>query len=185
MGMVHSVLNFWRGPTAYRDGSVPGWLEVGTMALMPPIDPSARIQSLVDKMPPSIRNSPHLFPTIEHGGTTISLKIGQYKLKHSKKKREPPIGNTINCLQVTGHPKIDQILIHDAWKDSSNNLAGCIAPGMKKKTKGPGGVLQSAKAMEEIWKLLGGYRIGTEVTLNIWSNTPGETRTIHNWGKTN
>lgn len=101
MGMVHAILNFWREPTAYRDGSVPGWLEVGTMALMSPIEPNAGIQSLVDRMPANVRNSKRLFPTIERGGRHISLKIGQYKMMHSKKKREPPPGGMINCLSST------------------------------------------------------------------------------------
>lgn len=45
------------------------------------------------------------------------------------------------------------------------------------------GILKSADAMEEIWKLLGGYKLKTKVTLNVWSNTPGETRTKLTWGK--
>ena len=185
MAFVHSILNFWREPKAYRDGSVPGWLEVGTMALMAPIIPGTKVESLVDKMPASVRNSTRLFPTIERGARFINLKVGQYQLKHSKKKRKGAPGGTINVLQVIEHANIDQILIHDAWKDSSIELEGCIGPGLRKKPSPGMGILDSKEAMEEIWRLLGGYSVGTKVTLNVWSNVPGDTRTIHTWGKMN
>ena len=183
MAMVHSIINFWRESKAYRDGSVPGWLEVGTMALMPGLEPGAAVQSKVDIMPATVRNSPHLYPSIERGGGYVNLKIGQYKMQHSKKKRRGAPGGTINCLQVIEHGNIDQILIHDAMGDSSTQLEGCIGPGLRKKTAPGMGILDSKGAMDEIWKLLGGYTLGNKVTLNVWSNVPGETRTKLTWGK--
>jgi hypothetical protein len=119
------------------------------------------------------------FPTIERGGTYVSLKTGSYAMKHSKKKRG---GGTINCLQCQ-HAKIDQILIHDALNDSSTNLEGCIAPGLAKKPPPGMGILSSAVAMKQIFQLLGGYSLGKEVTLNVKSNVPGEVRTKETWKK--
>lgn len=177
-----SVLNFWRENRAHPDGSVPGYLSIGAACLFPPIDLNVPVQSISAKMPASCSKGRAVFPTIERGGVYVSLKIGQYEMKHSKKKRKGAPGGVINCLQCTDSP-IDQILIHDALNDSSVNLAGCIAPGMEKKPPPGQGILESEKAMEEIWKLLGGYSIGKLVTLNVWSNVPGETRTRKTWGK--
>lgn len=178
--MVFPVLNLWREPNAHPDGSVPGWLEVGTLAFLPPYVPGDKVQSLVDRMPASLRNSRRLFPTIERGGTYTSLKVGYYTLKHSKKKRKSAPGGVINCLQITDH-QINQVLIHDAMHDSSTTLKGCIAPGLVRKPPPGAGILDSAEAMDAIWTLLGGYGLGDEVKLAVWSNTPGETRTRETW----
>ncbi|MEO0820751.1 MAG: DUF5675 family protein [Pseudomonadota bacterium] len=182
MPFVYSILNLWREPKAHRDGSVPGWLEIGTMALMPPIAAESKLQSVTHLMPPQIRTSTRLFPTIERGNGYVNLKIGQYALKHSKKKRGK---GTIDCLQVVEHKAIDQILIHDALRDSSTTLEGCIGPGLTRKPSPGQGILDSAEAMKEIFKLLGGYSLGTRATLNVWSNVPGETRTKLTWARIN
>lgn len=117
------------------------------------------------------------FPTIERGKNFVNLKQGSYVMKHSTKVT----GRKVKCLR----PEIVQIttlLIHDALGDSSNNLEGCIAPGMEKKPTNMG-ILRSAAAMEEIWKLLGGFEEGKKVTLNVLNNVPGESRTKDTWDR--
>jgi hypothetical protein len=115
------------------------------------------------------------FPTIERGAGFVNLKTGSYVMKHSIKNT----GRRIQCLR----PEIVQIytlLIHDALGDSSNNLEGCVAPGMEKKANNLG-IRRSAEAMEAVWKLLGGFEEGKKVTLNVLNNVPGETRTKDTW----
>lgn len=177
--IILPILNFWRESKSYGDNSVPEWLLVGGSFLFPPLEPGVPIHSIVDKMPAISYTDPNLFPTIERGGGYVSLKVGQYKMKHSKKIRG---AGTINCLQCMD-AEIDQILIHDALNDSSTTLQGCIAPGMSKKASPGMGILDSATAMTEIFKLLGGYSIGKGVILNVWSNVPGETRTRASWDR--
>ena len=115
------------------------------------------------------------FPTIERGKDFVNLKSGSYVMKHSIKNT----GRKVQCLR----PEIVQIatlLVHDALGDSSNNLEGCIAPGMEKKANNLG-IRRSAEAMEAIWKLLGAFEEGKKVTLNVLNNVPGETRTKETW----
>jgi|SRR5688572_4576004 hypothetical protein len=117
------------------------------------------------------------FPTIERGKDFVNLKQGSYVMKHSTKVT----GRKVNCLR----PEIVQIttlLIHDALGDSSNNLEGCIAPGMEKKASNMG-IRRSAEAMDAIWKLLGGFEEGKKVTLNVLNNVPGESRTKDTWDR--
>jgi hypothetical protein len=154
MADSNTEILFNRESKAYADGSVPGVLTVQGQN----------------------------FPTIERGNNFVSLKIGKYKMKHSKKNRKGAPGGTINCLQCMDS-KIDQILIHDAKNDSSLNLEGCIAPGMMKKSPPGMGILRSKEAMDKIFVLLGGYNLGNEVTLNVQSNVPGDFRTKESWAR--
>ena len=115
------------------------------------------------------------FPTIERGAGYVNLKQGDYVMVHSTKNT----GRKIKCLrpEIT---RIGTLLVHDAYNDSSNQLQGCIAPGMEIKPNGMG-ILRSAQAMDEIWKLLGGWEAGKKVTLKVENNLPGETRTKDTW----
>lgn len=186
---VFPIVHLWREPEAHPNGTVPGWLEVGTIAFLPAYGPDEKFQSLVDRMPPNLRNSKRVFPTIERGMLDAkvvpykSLKIGTYTLVHSTKDRDDtPPDNKINCLRIADNDNIKSMLIHDALADSARSLTGCVAPGLRR-NPGPGtGILDSAEAMEAIWALFGGHVPGTEVKLVVWSNAPGDDRTKETWG---
>ena len=149
-----------REPKAHADGSVPGILHVGDRA----------------------------FPTIERGGTYVSLKTGDYRMEHSWKQS----GRRVKCLRPIEPNKaflrkkeksVESILIHDAFKDNSTELEGCISPGMRKKPGRGMGILDAAEAMEEIWELLGGFREGTEITLHVLNNVPDDSQTKETWDR--
>lgn len=188
---VFPIVHLWRESEAHPNGSVPGWLEVGTPAFLPQYGASEKLQSLADQIPPSLRNSQRVLPTIERGmlgaKTTAytNLKIGTYTLEHSTKYRKGAPGNKIKCLRITDHDNISSVLIHDAINDSAWNLTGCVAPGMGRNPGAGGGILQSAAAMDVIWAYLGGHEEGKTVKLVVWSNIPGETRTKKTWSRLN
>jgi len=119
------------------------------------------------------------FPTIERGGGYVNLKIGDYEMEHSVKNT----GRKVKCLRPV-EAEVQTILIHDAKGDNSNNLAGCISPGLVKKPSPGMGIKHAALAMQEIWKLLGGWKRGKRVTLHVASNVPGDRRTKETWGRT-
>ena len=121
----------------------------------------------------------HKFPTIERGGGYVNLKVGDYVMEHSVKNT----GRPVKCLRPI-EKEVDTLLIHDAFKDSSLQLQGCVAPGMAKKPPPGVGILRSAKAMELLWTLLGGWEKGKQVTLHVLNNVPGETRTKMDWNRT-
>lgn len=119
----------------------------------------------------------HVFPTIERGNGYVSLKKGIYTMKHSIKNT----GRKVKCLRPT-NDKISTILVHDAQNDNSNNLSGCIAPGMEKKANGLG-IRRSAEAMDLLWFLLGGWQQDKLVSFHVESNVPGDDRTKENWDR--
>jgi hypothetical protein len=112
------------------------------------------------------------FTTLERGVRFTNLKIGTYEMHHSEKRK----GRKVPCLRPT-NLYISSVLIHDALRDDANELEGCIAPFMDTNYK------QSAKAMTELFNLLGGYDKShkKKVTLKILSNVPGELRTAEQW----
>lgn len=149
-----------REPKAYADGSVPGTLYVGAQR----------------------------FPTIERGGAYASLKTGDYRMVHSRKHT----GRKVKCLRPIEENKaylkkneksVESVLIHDAYLDSSHNLKGCISPGMVKKPGSGMGILYAKEAMKEIWKLLGKFREGKQITLHVLNNVPGDLRTKETWDR--
>jgi hypothetical protein len=97
-------------------------------------------------------------------------------MQHSTKNT----GRTVKCLRPV-EQAYRTLLIHDALNDNSNNLTGCIGPGMSKKASPGMGIRRSAEAMEAIWKLLGGWKNGKTVTLHVTGNVPGEARTKATW----
>ncbi|MBI3469694.1 MAG: hypothetical protein HY000_42390, partial [Planctomycetes bacterium] len=119
----------------------------------------------------------HTFPTIERGVKYVNFKKGDYVMVHSWKRTK----RIIKCLRPV-IKQIDTLLIHDALYDSGDNLTGCVAPGMEKRQDAEG-IMRSASAMEEIWKLLGGFEEGKQCTLHVVNNVPGETRTKETWGR--
>jgi hypothetical protein len=118
------------------------------------------------------------FPTIERGGGYVNLKVGDYVMEHSRKRT----GRPIRCLRPV-ESTIEAILIHAAYKDNSEQLEGCVSPGMMKKPPPGMGILQADAAMEEIWKLLGGWKEGKKVTLHVANNAPGDARIKEVWDR--
>ena len=117
------------------------------------------------------------FSTMERGHGFVYLKIGEYEMKHSKKgtKRD---GQDVLCLRPTDE-RVRSILIHDAKTRRPSSLAGCIAPFfLGAEAYGP----SSAKAMDSLWEMLGGYEYGKRgVSLVVLTNVAGDTRTKEEW----
>src|SRR5688572_4608892 len=63
------------------------------------------------------------FSTLERGVKFTNLKVGDYEMHHSKKRK----GRQVKCLRPT-NMFISSVLIHDAYRDDANELEGCIAP---------------------------------------------------------
>ena len=117
------------------------------------------------------------FSTLERGVRFTNLKVGDYEMHHSKKRKN----RQVKCLRPT-NMFISSVLIHDAYKDDANELEGCIAPflfGNEADYKG------SAQAMEKLWELVGGFDEShkQKITLRILTNFPGENRTAEEWIK--
>ena len=115
------------------------------------------------------------FSTLERGIKFTNLKIGEYEMYHSKKRK----GRQVKCLRPT-NIYISSVLIHDAYKDDANHLEGCIAPFL---FGSEAHYVGSEKAMEKLWELLGGYDESqkAKITLRILNNVPGENRTAAQW----
>lgn len=115
------------------------------------------------------------FSTLERGVKFTNLKIGEYEMYHSKKRK----GRQVKCLRPT-NIYISSVLIHDAYKDNAATLEGCIAPFL---FGSEAHYVGSAQAMEKLWELLGGYDEGqkSKVTLRVLNNVPGEKRTAADW----
>lgn len=118
-----------------------------------------------------------MFTTRERGHGYVSLRIGEYKMKHSTKNT----GRQVKCLRPIDS-SVTTILIHDAYKDRPNTLEGCIAPGLM---GGGANWHDSAQAMEQLWQELGGWKGEKELTLRVMTNVsyvpPGQTR--DEWGR--
>lgn len=120
-----------------------------------------------------------MLTTRERGHGYVSLRIGKYRMKHSIKNTN----RKVQCLRPV-ESSITTILIHDAYKDRPETLEGCIAPG---KMGGGANWHDSAQAMEELWRLLGGWESEKEITLQVMTNVsyipPGQKR--KEWGRVN
>jgi hypothetical protein len=76
----------------------------------------------------------------------------------------------IRCLRFAERG-IRALLIHAALNDDPLNLKGCIAPGMIPSESG--GIIDSDRAMEEIFALLGGFDEGNQFIIWVRNNAPG------------
>lgn len=116
------------------------------------------------------------FSTLERGGWAPSLKVGNYEMVHSKKRK----GRKVNCLRPTTL-YVSTMLIHDAYNDDADELEGCIAPFVLGTEANK--LYGSEDAMNQMWKMLGGYDESQKrkVTLRILSNVPGDNRTLEQW----
>jgi hypothetical protein len=115
------------------------------------------------------------FSTLERGVKFTNLKVGEYEMHHSIKRKN----RHVKCLRPT-NMYISSVLIHDAYKDDANHLEGCIAPFLFGKEAHYVG---SAQAMDKLWELIGGFDESqkAKITLRILNNVPGEKRTAAEW----
>ena len=116
------------------------------------------------------------FSTLEHGGTTTSLKTGWYDMKHSIKRTH----RQIKCLRPTTY-YISTILIHDAYHDDAQYLSGCIAPFLIGTEAAPRH--NSETAMKKLWDAIGGFDDSQQRTikLHVINNVPGDLREQDKW----
>jgi hypothetical protein len=115
------------------------------------------------------------WPTMERGHGHVSLREGEYIMEHSIKHKH----RHIKCLRpIEG--AISSILIHDAYKDDPGSLEGCIAPGMSDTLNS---WYDSAEAMEQLWKCVGGWQKHKRVKLVVLSNAPGIKGTKDTWAR--
>lgn len=121
-------------------------------------------------VPGELRIGSRTWPTIERGANYTFVRQGTYNLVMCVKLS----GRAVNCLCFNDSPAIATHLIHDAYNDNHNSLAGCIAPGL---TADSNGIHDSAKAMEEVFAALGGFIMWRTVTIEVQNNiTTGETK---------
>ena len=116
------------------------------------------------------------FSTLEHGGTTTSLKTGWYDMRHSIKRTH----RQIRCLRPVIY-YISTILIHDAYYDDAKNLSGCIAPFLIGGEAAPHH--NSETAMKDLWDAIGGFDESQQriIKLHVLNNVPGDTREQDKW----
>ncbi len=80
-------------------------------------------------------------------------------------------GRRVKFLCFYEDRAISTHLIHDALNDSHASLAGCIAPGLSSDDKG---IKDSAKAMEEVFSVLGGFREWKKTKIKVENNIRGD-----------
>lgn len=113
--------------------------------------------------------------TRERGHNRVSLRQGDYIMEHSIKHTK----RHVKCLRpIEG--SISSILVHDAYNDDPNELEGCIAPGFADDVNS---WYDSAGAMVQLFKLMGGWRKHALVKLVVLSNAPGVTGTKDTWAR--
>ena len=115
------------------------------------------------------------WPTIERGLNYTFVRKGTYELIMVKKVS----GRAVKCLCFHEDRAISSHLIHDALDDNHVNLSGCIAPGTSKTANG---IKESARAMEEVFEALGGYKEYKKVKIEIQNNIHGD-ETKEQWIK--
>ena len=113
------------------------------------------------------------WPTIERGRAYTFVRKGDYELLMCYKVS----GRRVKCLCFHDDPSIATHLIHDAKDDLHTQLAGCIAPGL---TSSATGIQDSAKAMEQVFTALGGFKEWNKVTITVENNIHG-TETKEEW----
>jgi len=113
------------------------------------------------------------FHTLERGHGFVRLRPGTYTMEHSKLSHYADV----QCLRPVGlaDPQQAACLIHPitehVWPpDTADALEGCVAPFLVGMAEVPGA---SKAAMEQLWKLLGGYAAGKQVTLVVSNDVPG------------
>jgi|SRR6185369_3180773 len=126
-----------------------------------------------------------VFSTRENDATLklSSLRVGTYEMQHSTKdfNLDGKPCKPINCLRPTDS-RIRKILIHRAWNNDPNSLAGCIAPGIWGNIDDFTG---SEQAIIDLFEAIGGYEAGKLINLVVLSNASGvglETRDT--WSRT-
>ena len=110
------------------------------------------------------------FPTIE-GKNRPWLRKGEYEFYMDNKRT----GQAAKCLRSKKW-FLAPFLIHKTFgKEDGAALEGCIGPGLSRNTKG--GVKQSAEAMDQIFKMLGGFpkKIDKDnlIKFKVTNNVPG------------
>lgn len=91
------------------------------------------------------------FVTLDEGSYTIKMELSpEHKDQDGKPRKQ---------FRVYGHNKLGgraSILVHAAAVPG--HLEGCIGPGLRST---PNGVAQSTEAMENIFSIFGGFKVGT------------------------
>ena len=112
------------------------------------------------------------FHTRERGHRYVRLPPGDYTMMHTVHAVFPDV----QCLQPLGlkSPQLSRCLIHPVTRhvrpqDTADALEGCIAPYVVGAEEVAGG---SDLAMEQLWRLLGGWKKGKKVSLTIRNDVP-------------
>jgi hypothetical protein len=126
-------------------------------------------------VPGSLTIGKKTWPTIERGVDYTFVRKGLYTLLMCKKQR----GRPVHCLCFNDSPAISSHLIHDALNDDHRQLEGCIAPGL---TADSQGIKDSAKAMDEVFEALGGYKEWSTKGIDVRNNISGD-ETKEQWIK--
>ena len=113
------------------------------------------------------------WPTIERGASFTFVRKGNYELLMTHKVS----GRRVKCLCFHEDAAISTHLIHDALGDNHLWLAGCIAPG---RSAHRNGIKDSATAMSEVFKALGGFTEWKKCTIEVQNNIRG-TETKAEW----
>ena len=106
------------------------------------------------------------WPTIEKGKDYTFVRKGEYELLMTHKVS----GRRVKCLCFYEDRAISTHLIHDALNDNHASLAGCIAPGLSSDDTG---IKDSAKAMEEVFSALGGFKEWKKKKIKVENNIRG------------
>ncbi len=150
--MTDGWLDFWRDAELDEHKHVQGYLWVRS----------------------GVYGGPGGFWTREKGQKFVRMRPGTYTMEHSTLSQYPDV----KCLRPVGlsDPKQAACLIHPItdhvnvkYRDSAEVLAGCIAPFLMWLPEAPG---SSKAAMEMLWKWLGGYAKGKQVSLRIINDVP-------------
>jgi hypothetical protein len=115
------------------------------------------------------------WPTIERGTGYTFVRKGTYTKVLMCYKRK---GRRVQCLSFADSNAIATHLIHDALDDDHNELEGCIAPGL---SSDDNGIQDSAKAMAEVIKALGGFREWKRFVVEVQNNIGDSTETREAW----
>ena len=114
------------------------------------------------------------FHTRERGHGYVFLRTGTYTMEHSTLHKFPKV----KCLRPVGikDEKHAACLIHPITRyvnppDDPNKLKGCIAPFLVGEAELAGG---SDRAMDAIWKSVGGWKEGKKLTLVVLNDVPSK-----------
>lgn len=122
-----------------------------------------------------------VLPAIERGPGSgfVYAKPGRYEARMDTTRLAS--GGTFDVIRLLSVPvvrpdgtreQINSLLIHPAnWP---RQLTGCIAPGLR---RGPDAVWHSRRAMDAIFAVLGGFKRGRPVTVDVEELQAMEART--------